>query len=331
MQISFVEPHLEVYGGIRRVLEFSNRFVARGHAVTIYHPSGQKCTWMRSDAEVRPSSEFGKTEHEIVIFNDPPDYRRVHGSRARLKVFYVLDLDKHEKLTRFDPRIWWPRKGRILSLKRALQMPFVKVVNATWMQQWLHDNLGVNTRLQLGGVNRDVFHPVEAPRDPSVFSVLCSGDPRERKGTDTVMEATARVRERHRNVVVQTYHRKGIPQSAMALCYSQADLFVDGQWYAGWNNPVIEAMACGVPVVCTEIGGVQDFAWHERTALLVPPRDPGRMAEAIARMIEAPVLRRRLAAAALEVAGRFDWEAATGQFLALLETELIRQRTGRRA
>ena len=37
LSIGFIEPHLEVYGGIRRILEFSNRFVDRGHDVTIYN------------------------------------------------------------------------------------------------------------------------------------------------------------------------------------------------------------------------------------------------------------------------------------------------------
>lgn len=73
---------------------------------------------------------------------------------------------------------------------------------------------------------------------------------------------------------MDTYCGKGISQEKMAEKYSSADIFVEASWQAGWNNPVAEAMACKVPVVCTDIGGVKDFAFHEKTALLVPPEGP---------------------------------------------------------
>jgi len=154
--------------------------------------------------------------------------------------------------------------------------------------------------------------------------VLCSGDPRAHKGTDTVHAALEIVRRRHPGVELDTYHGRGIPQTEMARTYCAADLFVDAQWYAGWNNPVVEAMACGVPVVCSDIGGVGDFAFHERTALLVPARDEVAFSEAISRMIESAELRSRLSGAALEQVSQFDWEAAADGFLELLTDALSR-------
>jgi glycosyltransferase involved in cell wall biosynthesis len=175
------------------------------------------------------------------------------------------------------------------------------------------------SELVLGGINREIFHPVESARGAHEgFLVLCSGDPREHKGTRTVLDAVARVQRTHPSVTVDTYHGKGIPQGEMAACYARADLFVDAQWHAGWNNPVVEAMACGTPVVCSDIGGVHDFAFHERTALLVPPRDSEACARAVVRMIDDPALRARLAASALREVARFDWDAAADRFLGLL-------------
>ena len=46
MRIAFVEPHLKLFGGIRRVLELAHRLTLRGHSVTIYHPTGEPCDWM---------------------------------------------------------------------------------------------------------------------------------------------------------------------------------------------------------------------------------------------------------------------------------------------
>jgi glycosyltransferase involved in cell wall biosynthesis len=322
MKISFVEPHLKLYGGIRRALEFANRLASRGETVAIFHPDGTPCDWMECRAEVRPLSDANRREHDVVIFNDPPDYRIVRRLRARLKVFYILELYDRERLLRFNPKILWPRKGRMLALRRALQMPFLRVANATWIQQWLRAHLNLDVELQLGGVNRELFHPVPgARRDDGVFRILCSGDPRPHKGLATVREAVDRLRRTHR-VELSTYHGRGIPQSRMAATYASADLFVDAQWHAGWNNPVIEAMACGTPVVCSDIGGVQDFAFDERTALLVPARDASALARAVARMIEDPALRARLSTNALALVERFDWNEAAAGFLALLRARL---------
>ena len=317
VRISFIEPHLELYGGIRRVLEFSNRFTDRGETVTIYHPSGRPCEWMECRATFRPLDELGRSPHDVVIFNNPPDYVWARRARASLKVFYILELYDRDRLLRFDPKIFWPRKGRMLALKRALQMPFLMVANASWIQQWLREHMRLDVGLQFGGLNTELFHPGARTRGGESFRILCSGDPREHKGTATVMDAVERVR-RERAVEIATYHGKGIPQSGMAAVYGAADLFVDAQWHAGWNNPVIEAMACGTPVVCTDIGGVRDFAFHEKTALLVPPRDPDALAASIRRMMDDAALRDRLAANALDTVKRFDWDRAADDFLDLL-------------
>jgi glycosyltransferase involved in cell wall biosynthesis len=273
---------------------------------------------MECRAEIRPLAELGRHAHDVVIFNNPPDYVWARRSRATLKVFYILELYDRDRLLRFDPKIFWPRKGRMLALKRSLQMPFLMVANASWIQEWLRDQMGLDVELQFGGVNRDLFHPGARTSNASGgFKILCSGDPREHKGTATVMEAIEIVRRNHA-VELSTYHGRGIAQTQMAAVYGAADLFVDAQWHAGWNNPVIEAMACGTPVVCTDIGGVHDFAFHEKTALLVPPRDAHALAAAISRMIDEPALRARLAAAALAGLDRFDWDRAAEGFLDLL-------------
>ena len=57
---------------------------------------------------------------------------------------------------------------------------------------------------------------------------------------------------------------------------------------------IIEAMSCGIPVVSTMTGGIPELFEGVKDALLVPPRDPAALAEAIERLIKAPGLRERL-------------------------------------
>jgi len=94
MKISFVEPHLKIYGGIRRIIELANHLTARGHDVTIYHSNGSPCEWMECIAKIKSCREVLDEKHDVLIYNDPNpiDYSLTKKAKAKLKVFYVLEL-----------------------------------------------------------------------------------------------------------------------------------------------------------------------------------------------------------------------------------------------
>jgi glycosyltransferase involved in cell wall biosynthesis len=70
---------------------------------------------------------------------------------------------------------------------------------------------------------------------------------------------------------------------------------------------ILEAMASGLPVVASSVGGVPEVVVDEETGLLVPPGDPGRLAAAIERLLADPALCRRLGQAGrMRVAEHFD-------------------------
>ncbi len=325
MKIRFIEPHLKIYGGVRRIIELANRLTKRGHDVTIFHSDGSPCQWMKCIAKIKSYNEVLKEEHDVIIFNDPNpiDYKLAKKAKAKLKIYYVLALYERELLKGVNPKIYLPWNKRMLILKKCLKSPyFLKLVNSTWMYYWLKENMKIDSKILIGGVNTEMFHSVKVEKDPNKIRILCSGDPRERKGTKTVIEAFKIVKKEEPKVKLDTYYGKGIPQEKMAEKYCSADIFVDGQWYAGWNNPVAEAMACKVPVVCTDIGGVKDFAFHEKTALLVPPKNPEAMAAAILRLIRDDRLREILRENAYQHIRQFDWDKSARRLEEILNYEL---------
>lgn len=324
MKISFVEPHLEVYGGIRRIVELANRLAERGHNVAIFHSDGSPCKWMKCIAKVKSCDEILNEMHDVIIYNDPNpiDYELVKRAKAKLKVFYVLALYERDLMKGTNPKIFLRRNKRMLILRKSLRSPYLRLSNSTWIYRWLRENMNIDSKLLIGGVNTEVFHPVEVKKNPNEVRILCSGDARDRKGTKTIFEAVEIVRKEDPRTILDRYYGKRIPQEKMAEKYSTADIFVDGQWYAGWNNPVAEAMACKVPVVCTDIGGVRDFAFHEETALLVPSRDPKAMASAVLRLINNEELGERLRNNGYEHIVQFNWDKSTKRLEEILELEL---------
>ena len=331
MKISFIEPHLKIYGGIRRIIELANRLTERGHNVTIFHSDGSPCQWMKCIAKIKGYDEVLKEEHDVIIYNDPNpiDYKLAKRAKAKLKVFYVLELYDKQLLKGINLRIYLPWHKRMLILKRSLCSPYLKLSNATWEKKWLKENMSIDSMLLLGGVNAKMFCPVEVKKNPNEIRVLCSGDPRERKGTKTILEAVEIAKKKEPRIVLDTYHGKRIPQEKMAEKYCSADIFVEGSWHAGWNNPVAEAMACKVPVVCTDIGGVKDFAFHEKTALLVPPKNPEVMGSAILRLIRDEKLRETLRENAYQHIRQFDWDKSAKRLEEILNYELsIKEKDG---
>lgn len=107
------------------------------------------------------------------------------------------------------------------------------------------------------------------------------------------------------------------PPDALAEIYGAADCFAFPSLTEGSPLVAIEAMAAGVPVVGNDVQGIRDAIVHEVDGLLCAPRDAGAMAAAIGRVLDDGALAVRLGKAGQAKARAHDWQAVSGQYLAL--------------
>lgn len=108
-----------------------------------------------------------------------------------------------------------------------------------------------------------------------------------------------------------------VPAGDMPLLYNAADLVLYPSLAEGFGLPVLEAMACGTPVVGAAAGALPEVAGD--AALLADPRQPEDVAATAARILSDDGLRRRLVARGRERAALFSWERAARETIAVYE------------
>jgi glycosyltransferase involved in cell wall biosynthesis len=109
-------------------------------------------------------------------------------------------------------------------------------------------------------------------------------------------------------------------QSELCDFYNSCAIFIMPSHYEGFGLPGAEALACGAALVTTFNGGSDDYAFPEKTALVVPPKQPQGLAQCVARLLEDDTLRIRLAKAGHQEVQRFQWDHAADALDRLLRT-----------
>jgi glycosyltransferase involved in cell wall biosynthesis len=268
--------------------------------------------------------------------HDPPDVIHSHfwmSGRAALEArptvspvvhtFHALGTVKRRHLGADDPS-----PGERLWVEEAIAQTADRIV-ATCRDELreLHGMGADPDRIDVVpcGVDLDHFHP-DGPRDDRsdrprivVVSRLVA-----RKGVDDVIRALAalpdaelviaggphidglfadpevrrlRAVARACGVADRVRLRGAVPRAQVAALLRSADVVACTPWYEPFGIVPLEAMATGVPVVASAVGGMLDSVIDGVTGLHVPPRDPHVLAAALHRLLDDPRLRARLGAA----------------------------------
>lgn len=104
-----------------------------------------------------------------------------------------------------------------------------------------------------------------------------------------------------------------VPDADMPALYSAATLFVFPSLYEGFGLPVLEAMACGTPVVCSDLEVLKEIAGE--AAVTFDPYDASNIARVLAQVLGDAALRKQLSEQGTARAGEFTWERAAAHTL----------------
>jgi len=112
-----------------------------------------------------------------------------------------------------------------------------------------------------------------------------------------------------------------IAHDDLPALYSLATVFVFPSIYEGFGYPPLEAMACGVPVICSRTSSLPEAVGD--AAILVDPRSHMDLLDALKRVLQTPSLRQRLRKKGLRRARTFGWKKCAQETLALFESTLL--------
>jgi glycosyltransferase involved in cell wall biosynthesis len=332
--VAAILPGVGVFGGVRRFIEIGNEMVRRGHRYVIYHPEGIAPDWIDFEGEVRPLDALQGARHSVVICNDPPLYNRFRDVPADVRLFYFA------------------LEG-IPDERAIVNGGWTLLANSESMYQYLKRRYRAEAHQVVGGINLDVFRPVHAERDPATFRVLTFGRvSRRKKGVDIVRRAVESLagrsarrggrpvklvlfdhigfgneqdpREVFKSTVDCEWHINR-SQSELASVYASCDVFVNAERKAGWTNTVAEAMACGVPVVCTR-SGTLDMARHRETAWVTRWRHPWFFRTGMEALRDDNFLSSHVREAALAQMEHFSWPRVTDRLLGVIASEFADRR-----
>jgi glycosyltransferase involved in cell wall biosynthesis len=255
----------------------------------------------------------------------------------RVKKPYVLVLHGGN-LPRFAQR--WPgRVRRLLRSAQAVTTPSQYLRNA--VASYRDDIRVVSNGLDLQAYNfrlrshpqprllwmrafHDIYNPTMAvhvlarlaPEIPGIQLTML-GPERGDGSLESVRQEAARL-----NVSDRLELPGAVPKAEVPRWLEKADVFLNTTNVDNTPVSVLEAMASGLCVVSTDVGGVPYVVQQESNGLLVPPRDPEAMANAVRRVLAEPGLAERISFNARRKAETVDWPAIVKEWDSLLKKVL---------
>jgi glycosyltransferase involved in cell wall biosynthesis len=170
----------------------------------------------------------------------------------------------------------------------------------------------------------EIYNPSLCPRVLSLLGTefpeccLAMVGPDKNDGS---LETTVRT-ARELNVLARIDLAGPVEKAKVPACFSNEDIFLNTSNVDNTPISILEAMASGLCIVSTNVGGIPYLLEHGKNGLLVPPNDPEAMAQAVLSILHKPKLAESLSRNARNTAEQFDWSFIVPKWEALFNSIL---------
>jgi glycosyltransferase involved in cell wall biosynthesis len=304
-------------------------------------PLARRISWMHH----LPIGIEGHSKKSIVHFTKIMGcalmlWRPIHPSVATVHDLGALEYPEEWEM--FDPLARQLLRLSMTGLKRLDMI----IADSDFTRQSLINHLGITpdrVHTVYPGIDLNCFHPKPDARQTLVQKyphlanrsgpwLLYVGSELSRKNLPFLFEVVSRIKTIHPQVLFLKVgtpnghlfrartHREidqlglndavlffeRVSDSDLPLFYSAADIYIHASKLEGFGFPVLEAMACGTPVVCCAAGALEEIT--DASAIIVKPDDTGSFAEKVLALIQDQQLARKMATHGLQHVARYSWE-----------------------
>ena len=359
MKITFLLPHIRISGGVKALLEYSNRLQSMGNQVRIFIPS-KAPKWYRLDQRLKARRNRLKTlppetvdwmNNSLPIevfpgktYPDIPDADVVIASAwktaefaAKLppckgKPFYFVQ--HYESL--------WSR-DKIKAVK-TYDLPMQSLTISTWLKDILKENHNQNAELLVTPVDHDVFFCDTKTWNLTRRVCMLHHD-YNWKGYADGIEAIQKVRAQGKNIELVVfgekiknpeplfkaagfsfeYHYRPSPERLREV-YCSCDIYLCPSWYEGLGMPSMEAMACKSALVTADTGGCRDYAINNKTALVSPAQDIEGLVKNLIHLLDNKSLLESISKNGHKKILEFTWQKNCSQLTDIFDAALINKK-----
>jgi len=245
----------------------------------------------------------------------------------------------------------WRLSGRYITY--PLEVDLIKRANvitvvANSVAQELKEYPTQNKKIIVmgNGIDNTIFKPVEKKNEKKY--ILFTGRLSYRKGLFDLIECGKYICEKYPDIsfiitgsgilsdtLQERINELGLAKQFKFLgfvtreelikLYQNATLYVLPSHYEGLPTVLLEAMSCGLPVIATAVSGNLDVITHGKNGILVPPKSPEKIAEAISLLLEDEQIRKKLGENARKtIEEKYTWDILSNNYLKYY-TSLIRK------
>lgn len=336
MKITFLLPYIGIGGGVKVVFEYANRLTERGHDVTIIYPLINKNSKLNSIINITryisPFHDYYKKYFDLNAKILPvPTLKEKYIPDADIIVAtwwetaYYVSSYKRNKGEKFyliqHYETWGGPKDKV---EKTYTMGLHNIVISNWIKEKLK-NLGSDVDATiLNGIDLNEFYPVKKEETKDI-RILMPYRKEKWKGIADGLNAFKLVKERYNNVKLVMFGPKPLKEelpnyiefhfyptgNELRTVYNSCDIFLFPSHCEGFGLPPMEAMACGLPVVTTDVGAINDITIPGKTALVSKPFEPDNLAANLIKLIENESLRKKIAESGHNYIKQFNWITAT--------------------
>jgi glycosyltransferase involved in cell wall biosynthesis len=319
-----LEDTREPWGGVEMVIREANGLAAVGHDLTLYAKTPRP-SWAEIHVPYVHIPSFDRAHlapHDLIVGTFFPTVEPARLAGLGRAVHYCQGFEGDSPQLA-EHQCWVDAAYRIEGVERITISPF--------LEERLRERYGIEARRVPYGVRADLYNPAASLPESSPTRIALIGPwPVGWKDIPTGVAAARRLHEQGADIelVRVSPHEFGreereawgnmrveehvqLPQAQMPDVYRSCQLFMgtSNGGAEGFFLPAMEAMACGLPIVLSDIKCFRHYDEQHDYASFVPPGDVNSFADALLELLENETLRAQRRARGLEVASRHSFEA----------------------